>query len=123
MSSPRTTPVKPVPTERKIDRSMRARQLASTVRQGRRISIIILDENPVEGYLAGWDAETYFMVYPLGDQVFKELVPKNNILKIVLFDESTFREEPYYEEMNGIVRPFRDMINAEYFEKKNEPAS
>ena len=114
MTSPR---LKPVTTERNIDRSMRARQLASTVRQGRRIMISVLDENPVEGYLAGWDSETYFMVYPLDGEVFKMLIPKRNILNILLFDGSSFREEPLYDEMNKIVRPFRDIINAEYFEK------
>lgn len=114
MTAPR---VKPVTTERYIDRSMRARQLASTVRQGRKVMFFILDEDPIEGYLAGWDAETYFVVYPYGGAVMKELIPRNNLLKIFLFDESSFREEPLYEEMNKIVRGFRDLINAEYFEK------
>lgn len=80
----------------------------------------ILDENPVVGYLAGWDQETYFVVYDLDDEVFKMLIPKLNILNILLFDEGSFREEPRYEEMNKIVRPFRDMINATYFEQNAE---
>lgn len=114
-----TTPprVKPVTTERQTDRSMRARQLASTVRQGRKIMLFILDEDPIDCYLAGWDPDTYFVVYPYDGAVVKELIPRENILKILLFDESTFREEGLYESMNKIVRPFRDMINAEYFEK------
>lgn len=107
---------RPVPTERNHDQSMRARQLAASVRNGRKIVFIILDENPLEGYLAGWDAETYFVVYPDGDTVFKELIPKRNILKMVLMDESTFQEEDLYEDMNKIVRPFRDMINKTYFQ-------
>jgi hypothetical protein len=115
MASPSV--VKPVATERVIDRSMRARQLASTVRQGRKICFFILDEDPIEGYLAGWDDDTYFVVYPYNkNEVCKELLPKSSILKIFLFDTSTFREEALYEEMNKIVRPFRDMINATYFQ-------
>lgn len=118
-----TTPsrVKPVTTDRTVDKSMRARQLASTVRQGRKIMFFILDEDPIDAYLAGWDSDTYFVVYPYttsdGPKVMKELIPKQNVLKIFLFDESSFREESLYDDMNKIVRPFRDMINAEYFEK------
>ena len=113
-----TTPrVKPVTTERNIDRSMRARQLASTVRQGRKIMFFILDEDPIDGYLAGWDADTYFVVYPYDGEVMTEMIPKSSILKFFLYKTGSFREEALYEEMNKIVRPFRDMINAEYFEK------
>lgn len=82
--------------------------------------IFILDEDPIEGYLAGWDDDTYFIVYTHENQVFKELIPHANILKILLFDESSFREEPLYEEMNLLVRPFRDMINAVYYSGKSE---
>lgn len=114
-SAPRA--VRPVSTDRHIDKSMRARQLASTVRQGRKITFIILDEDPIDCYLAGWDEDTYFVVYPYGNDVIKELISKSAVLKVVLSDTGTFREEPFYDEMNKIVRPFRDLINAEYFEK------
>lgn len=114
-----TSSVKPIATERIIDYSMRAKQLATTVRRGQMITLIILDENPIDVYLAGWDADTYFVVYPYGEQIMTELIPKQNILKIVLHPESTFREEPLYEDMNQIVRSFRDMINKTYF---NAPA-
>lgn len=116
--APRT--VKPIATDRTVDKSMRARQLASSVRQGRMISFSILDENPVDGYLAGWDADTYFVVYPYDGQVFKKLINRAHVLTFLLYDEGTFREEPFYEEMNKVVRPFRDLINNTYFTEASE---
>ena len=95
---------------------MRARQLASSVRNGRKLLFTILDEYPIEGYLAGWDDDTYFVVSEdENGNVNKQLIPKQNILKIGLFSARTFREESLYEEMNQIVGPFRDKINSTYF--------
>jgi len=107
-----------------IDTSMRARQLASTVHQGRRVTFSIEDEDLVIGYIAGWDADTYFVVGEQastvdgGDGIFKVLINKNKILIISMEDEKTFRDEPHYEEMNQIVQPFRNRINNDYFARK-----
>lgn len=93
---------------------MRGRQLASSVRNGRKIMFTILDENPIAGYLAGWDEEAYLVLYEDDDdgELYKEIISKNNILKITLFDEKTFRDENHYKEMEAIVRPFRDFLNS-----------
>lgn len=112
-----TPPLKQIssrPTE--LDTSMRAKQLASSVRQGRKLTFLILDEYPIEGYLAGWDDDTYFVVYEYEGEVFKTLIPKSNILRITLSDKGTFREEKLYEKMNEVVRPFRTKINNTYFQ-------
>lgn len=102
---------------------MRVKQLVSTVRQGRKITIDILDEGGFSGYLCGMDDETYFLIIPgekivgtedLSDPV-KMLVPKNNILFIELHDESSFMEEPDYEKMVSTVQPFKDHVNNQYF--------
>jgi hypothetical protein len=97
---------------------MRARQLVSTVRQGRKITISILDEDPVTGYLCGWDEDTYFLIFPSyqeGEAPVKMLIPKASILFIQLHDERTFFEEDDHDKMVGIVKPFKDRINNEYF--------
>lgn len=103
-----------------ISYEMTERQLASTVRQGMKITFIILDETPVDGYLAGWDSKTYFVlnVEPNEDGVnvvYKNLIPKNNILRMILSDKRTFREEALYPEMDAIVKRWRDWINNNYF--------
>lgn len=104
-----------------FDASMRARQLVASVRQGRRIEIDVLDEGPYQGYLAGWDDDTYFLIVPHEatpddpkNYWNKLLIPKTNILWIRLIDESTFREEPLFDEMEKIVGPFREALNAQY---------
>lgn len=98
------------------DKSMRAKQLASTVRQGRRITISILDEDQVEGYLCGMDDDTYFLICPTSDGVTEKLlISKVNVLFIRLHDERTFREEPLAHIMEPIVKPFREYITKEYF--------
>jgi hypothetical protein len=100
---------------------MRARQLVSTVRQGRKITISILDENPVTGYLCGWDEDTYFLICPaVNYDPIKLLIPKSSILFIELHDERTFREEADYEKMDQIVKPFKDLINNQYFSGNRE---
>ena len=95
---------------------MRARQLVSTVRQGRKITLSILDEDQVTGYLCGWDEETYFMIVPNppGEPV-KMLIPKQNILWIELHDERSFFEHPDHDKMVNVVKPFKDLINNQYF--------
>ena len=97
-----------------VDKSMRARQLVATVRQGRRIHIDVLDEGWIEGYLCGWDSDTYFVLVPDGERVEKYLIPKSHILMIQLVDDRTFREEALFEQMEPIVKPFRDVINNQY---------
>jgi hypothetical protein len=108
---------------RQIDRRMRTKQLASTVRQGRKITIQVLDEYPFGGYLCGWDEDTYFVIIPSAPSLtggrqnppVKRLVPKNSIQFIDIADERSFQEEESYEQMVGTVQPFKDWINNTYF--------
>lgn len=113
---PVVEPTIPVHLNKEIDNSMRAKQLVASVRQGRRISIDVLDEGWLEGYLAGWDSETYFLLMPIyqNNSVEKYLIPKQNILAIQLKDDRTFREEGLHAEMEKIVKPFRDVLNSTY---------
>ncbi len=104
-----------------IDTSMRARQLVSTVRQGRKIVIGLLTDEEIEGYLSGWDDDTYFLVYGLKDKTTEEeivvqvLVPKRAISYIEMMGKRTFREDALYDMMNSIVKPFRDRLVNDYF--------
>lgn len=105
------------------DKSMWARQLASTVRQGRKITVSILDEDQVEGYLAGMDEDTIFLLEPRDDGTFlKLLINRANILFIHLQDEKTFMEEQCYDDMAPVLRSFKDYVNKTYFPpERNEP--
>lgn len=116
------TSPKPVRSpEAPLDTSMRAKQLASTVRQGRAITISILDEEQISGYLCGWDNDTYFVILPsTGPTPVKMLVPKASILFIRLHDEQTFREEDDYLAMENVVKSFREWINNKYFPSPTE---
>jgi hypothetical protein len=100
--------------DKPVDMSMRARQLVASVRQGRRLTVQVLDEDPFVGYLAGWDDDTYFLLMPNGRTVLKVLIPKSHILYIQLAEERSFREEAQYEDMESIVRSFRDALNKQY---------
>lgn len=124
MTSSRTTTV----TE--YDKlGMREKQLIASLRQGRACIWQILDEDPMEGYLAGWDDDTYLVLIPTLDDydghhiVSKILIPKQNLLYIQLRDDRTFREEAAYEEMEKLVGPFRERINRDYPPKRERVAS
>lgn len=91
---------------------MTSNKLAATVRQGQKISLHIFDvEEIVTGYLAGEDQECYFVLQPFHDGFKKRLVRKSSNPMIELHDDKTFREENLFEEMEEIVRPFRNHLN------------
>lgn len=125
----RTSPPRPKKGEEpEVDWSMTARQLASTVRQGRKITFILLEEY-FTGYLTGVDATNYFVLVPppaspednslahSPDGFSKVLVPKAAIQFLQMHDERTFREEALYNQMEPVVKPFREKIRVTYFEE------
>jgi hypothetical protein len=106
------------------DDSMWAKQLASTVRQGRKITVSILDEEQQEGYLAGMDAQSIFLLVPtLTGSHQKLLIPRTAILFVHIQDERTFMEESDYDEMSKVARPFKDYINKTYFAQEHSESS
>jgi hypothetical protein len=119
------------PTNRTVDRRMRSKQLASAVRQGRKITIQVIDDYPFAGYLCGWDDETYFMIIPSAPSMtgkerpppVKRLIPKSSIQWIDIAEDRSFQEEECYDQMVGTVQPFKDWINATYFEESNAKAA
>jgi len=107
--------------------SMSDRQIAATVRFGRKVTLVPIDHDEMTGYVAGVDRYMIFLLVPqdededegewLSDSpVAKWLVHKSGTL-ILLHDESTLDREP--EEIRDLLRkiivPFRDKVMDEYY--------
>jgi hypothetical protein len=102
---------------------MSAKQLASTVRQGLKISISVLDEDQIEGYLAGWDDDTLFVLAPDTMGFQKLLISRRNILFIHIQDRQTFMDEPSHKEMLAVLRTFKDYINNNFFARETSESA
>lgn len=98
---------------------MSDRQIAATVRFGRKITIWPVDQDEVTGYVAGVDRFNYFLLVPDAEQplvVHKFLVHKAGAL-IELHDSSTLDREPeeLRDQLRRIIVPFRVKIMETYF--------
>lgn len=103
---------------------MSDKQIAASVRFGRKVTFWPLDLDPITGYVAGMDRYTYFVLVPNPDhephsnvQVLRKyLVHKSGTL-IELHDESSIdlEDEPFREELRKIVVPFRTKVMDDFF--------
>jgi hypothetical protein len=108
---------------------MSDRQIAATVRFGRKITCYVdmYDHDPITGYVGGMDRYTYFVLVPNPDHdrhdpdtdepvLRKYLVHKGGTL-IELHDESTLdaEPEPFRTELKKIITKFRTKVMDEYF--------
>ncbi len=97
------------------------RQLAASVRFGRRITISSpdLDEGePLSGYVAGFDDETIFLAVPQdNNQLRKLLIHRDGYSHIELPDISTMKTETEIvrQQLTSLLGKFRDRIIAGYF--------
>lgn len=104
-----------VDAPRREPKSMRARQLAFVVRDGRKLTFSVFDDESITGYLAGEDDESYFVLQPVDDRFVQNLILKLLNPRIVMHPESTYDEEACREEMDRIIAPFRTRILHDFF--------
>lgn len=102
------------------------KQIAGSVRFGRKVTFYPLDMDAVTGYVGGFDRYTYFVLVPnlkaLDDPneplLIKWLIHKAST-HIQLHDESTFDKEPeeIRYELKEILHSFKMRIIDEYFSR------
>lgn len=100
-----------------FENSMTDRQIAASVRFGRRITATLSDfEEPISGYIAGMDRYNYLVLVPHSDgHIEKLLVHKGNAALIELHDESTIEHEDLRDDLLAIVRPFRRAVMSQFW--------
>jgi hypothetical protein len=88
------------------------KQLWQALKNGQLITFLIFDGEPVTGYLAGMDDETYFVLEPRKNQLFKKvIIQKHGTPQFEIHPDQTYNEGiPYYEEMERIIAPFRTYV-------------
>lgn len=90
--------------------SMLQRQLAHSVKHGRRITMHVFDGDPVTGYLAGWDDDGYLILEPRPHGYHQFYIRKVGNPHIEFHTEHSYQEEPDREKMDRIVGPFRSVV-------------
>lgn len=92
--------------------TMSSKQLARTVVDGRRITLVPNAANAPEitGYLCGLDDYHLFVVLPDGEKL---LVSKGGIFTIRFAREATYQDEALRDELEQVVGPFRAYVQRE----------
>lgn len=87
------------------------RQLAETVVHGRKVAFFVEGDRH-EGYLAGFDADTFFFLVPptRGDDVKQFLVPRTPQPILEISGDSTYERENWHRKMERVIRPFRQYV-------------
>lgn len=96
-----------------IEITMSLKQLCQTVRSGQMITFLIFDGEPVQGYLAGLDDNSYFVLEPYGhgrDRFRRKIIRLHGSPSFEIHSSSTYNEEESHDEMEEIIRPFRAWV-------------
>jgi small nuclear ribonucleoprotein (snRNP)-like protein len=98
---------------------MSSKQLAHSVKDGKKITVSLSGQQVISGYLCGMDDYNLMLITSEAD---KALVHKTGAI-IFLSDEPTYPEEPQHEALEQVVGPFRRHIEETYFSSRGAPAS
>lgn len=101
------------------------KQLWQALKNGQMITFLIFDGDPVTGYLAGMDDETYFVLQPRGTEFFKKIIiQKHGTPQLEIHQDSTYHEAiPYFDEMEKIIAPFRTYVLHNHLGQQNRNGS
>lgn len=88
------------------------KQLWQALKNGQLITFLVFDGDPVTGYLAGMDDETYFVLEPQKNSFFKKkFIKKYGNPMFEIHPEHSYTEDiPFFEEMEKIIAPFRTYV-------------
>lgn len=90
------------------------RQLRQTVFDGQLVTFYLTRGEPITGYIAGWDADSYFVLVPQHDAPFQRwIVTKALSPTHLIHEKSTFASDPQHKEMTEIIRPFKAVLYRE----------
>jgi hypothetical protein len=97
------------------------KQLWQALKNGQLITFLIFDGDPVTGYLAGMDDETYFVLQPRESHYFKKIfIQKHGNPMFEIHPENSYTEElPYFDEMERIIAPFRTYVLHNHLGQQN----
>lgn len=108
-------PSTPTDTQRESPRKrhpLTLTQVARSVKLGQRVTAFVRygDEDRVTGYLAGVDAECWFILQPDAEALRQILVNRRDAPVLEIHIERTYDQEPLRREMEEIVFPFRTWV-------------
>jgi hypothetical protein len=101
------------------------KQLWQALKNGQLITFLIFDGEPVTGYLAGMDDETYFVLQPRKNELFKKvIIQKHGTPQFEIHPDQTYNEDlPYFDEMERIIAPFRTYVLHNHLGQQNKNSS
>jgi len=96
------------------------RQLAASVRFGRKITVVNHDfsDVPLSGYVSGWDDENIFLAIPVSNGTIRQvLINRDFISGIELPDITTLSSEApnVRAQLEALFRKFKKSVIEEYF--------
>jgi hypothetical protein len=92
-------------------RKMSVKQLAQTVRYGRKITFLVFDGDPITGYLGGMDEEYFYVLSPIHEGFERWVINRAGNPAFMLHAEATYDGEPQREAMEEIIGRFRGWIS------------
>jgi hypothetical protein len=90
------------------------KQAALSVKLGQKVTAIVSLGHHIErvtGYLAGADAECWFILQPGDAEVRQLLVSRRDTRVLEIHTDRTYDQEPLRSEMDQVVIPFRTWID------------
>lgn len=99
---------------------MSVKQLAQTVRYGRKVTFLVFDGDPITGYLGGMEDEYFLVLSPTEDGFEKWVLNRSGNPAFRLHTTATYEKEPQREAMEEIIGPFRGWVIARIFNGRND---
>lgn len=97
-------------------------QAARSVKLGQKVTATVVlgrRTEQVTGYLAGADAECWFILQPGEDTVRQLLVNRPGTRVLEIHSEATYDQEPLRKIMDAIVIPFRTWVDRNVLERRS----
>ncbi len=98
---------------------MNQRQLAQTVRYGRKITFLIAGGTEITGYLAGMDPDYFYVLAPEHEAFSRWVVNRSGNPAFRMHERSTYEQEPQHAEMDKIIGPFRSAMTNQVIRRGN----
>lgn len=90
---------------------MTERQLAHSVHNGRRVTLVLDDDAEITGYIAGWDDDALLVLVPTAaDGEHQQIVARTSVRRVRLHTESTWEQEPGLDGLEKTMGPFRRWV-------------
>ena len=110
---PSVTPVRHIPRAGDSERrkvTMTEKQLGNSVRHGRKITFARQDAEPITGYLAGLDHDSFLVLCPETKGVRQHLLNRHATPWQEIHPESTLAEEQHCAALEEVLKPFRKWV-------------